>query len=192
MVATAQPADISVEDLPTTLQTVDEFEAWQRAFVKEGSFEFVRGRIIPKPAIKQDEAHIASFLIRIFVQTDAYERGDSLLPKMDSYVDGVRKRVPDLTYLTAEQKAAIRRGERVRTLFAIEILSDSESYEDVTDKVQDYFDARAQLVWYIAPRQKRVYVYTTATESVAYKGGATIAAAPLLPDFQFKIVDLFA
>lgn len=192
MIATAQPTDFLPKSLPQTLATVDEFEAWQRQHVKEGSFEFVRGRIIPKPAMKQDEVFIASYLIRLFIQTQAFKRGDDLLPETDSYVDGNRKRVPDLTYLTAEQKQAIRRGERVRTLFAIEILSDSESYEDVTDKVQDYFDAGAQLVWYVAPRQKRVYVYTTATESVAHKGEATISAAPLLPDFQFKVAELFA
>ena len=55
-------------------------------------------------------------------------------------MDGSRKRIPDLTYFTAEQRQAIRRGERVSTLFAIEILSDSESHEDVLEKLQDYFD----------------------------------------------------
>ena len=137
--------------LPNSLTTVDEFEAWQRLYVKERSHEFVRGRVIPKPAMKQDEFFIASFLIRLFIQTEAFKRGDDLLAEADSYVDGARKRVPDLAYFTAEQKQAIRNGERVSTLFAIGLLSDSESFEDVTDKVQDYFDAGAQLVWYIAP-----------------------------------------
>lgn len=188
MIATAQ----LTEPLPDSLTTVDEFEAWQRLNRKEGNFEFVRGRIIPKPAMKQDEVFIASFLIRLFIQTEAFKRGDDLLPEIDSYVDGSRKRIPDITYLTAEQKLAIRRGERVKTLFAIEILSDSESYEHVTDKIQDYFDAEAQLVWYIAPRQRRIYAYTSATESTVYKADMTISASPLLADFQFVIGDLFA
>ncbi|CCH03372.1 protein of unknown function DUF820 [Fibrella aestuarina BUZ 2] len=192
MVASAQPTEQSGIDLPQSLQTVDEFEAWQRLFVKEGSYEFVRGRVIPKPAMKQDEVFITDFLLRLFTKTNAYAQGDSLLPETDSYVDGVRKRIPDITYLTAEQKQAIRRGERVSTLFAIELLSESESFEDVTDKIQDYFDAGAQLVWYIAPRQKRVYAYTSATESVVYKADATLSAAPLLPDFQFTLTNLFA
>lgn len=178
--------------LPDSLTTVDEFEAWQRKHVKEGSYEFVRGRVIPKPSMKQDEVFIASFLVRLFVHTDAFKRGDDLLPEIDSYVDEFRKRVPDITYLTIEQKQAIRNSERVKTLFAIELLSDSESFEDVIDKVQDYFDAGAQLVWYIAPRQQRIYAYTSATESIVYRNDMTISAAPLLPDFQFTLTDLFA
>jgi Uma2 family endonuclease len=142
--------------------------------------------------MKQDEVFIADFLLRLFTKTSAYEQGDSLLPETDSYVDGFRKRIPDITYLTAEQKKAIRRGERAKTLFAIELLSDSESFADVTDKVQDYFDAGAQLVWYIAPRQRRIYVYTSATDSTVYKDAMLISAAPLLPDFQFITSDLFA
>lgn len=188
MIAIAQP----IEPLPNSLTTVDEFEAWQRHNVKEGSYEFVRGRIIPKPAMKQDEFFLTDYLQRLFVQTTAYQQGDSLFAEADSYVDASRKRVPDIAYFTAEQKLAIRRGERVKTLFAIELLSDSESFEDVTDKIQDYFDAGAQLVWYIAPRQRRIYVYTSATESTVYKDDMPISAAPLLPDFQFITSDLFA
>ena len=178
--------------LPDSLTTVDEFEEWQRLNVKEGSYEFVRGRVIPKPSMKQDEFFIADFLQRHFTQTSAYQRNDSLLAEADSYVDGARKRVPDLAYFTAEQKQAIRAGERVKTPFAIELLSDSESFEDVIDKVQDYFDAGAQLVWYIAPRKQRIYAYTSATESIVYRNDMTISAAPLLPDFQFTLTDLFA
>ncbi len=188
MTALAPPTEL----LPTNLTTVDEFEAWQQLRPQEGNHEFVRGRIIPKPAIKQDEVFIADFLLRLFARTVAYQQGDSLLAETDSYVDGVRKRIPDLTYLTAAQKTNIRQGVRVSTLFAIEILSDSESFEDVADKIQDFFDAGAQLVWYIAPRKRRIHVYTSATESRVYAGDTRLSAAPLLPDFAFAVSELFA
>ena len=55
-----------------------------------------------------------------------------------------------------------------------------------------YRDADARLVWYIAPRQRRIYAYTSATEFIVYREDATISAAPLLPDFQFALADLFS
>jgi Uma2 family endonuclease len=182
----------SGQSLPTTLHTVEEFEQWQRQQVTQGSFEFVRGRIIPKESMKQDELFIANFLMRIFVQTNYFQKGDILIPETDSYVDGFRKRVPDLTYFTVEQLQAIRQGERIKTAFAIEILWDSETNEDVLDKVQDYFDGGAKLVWYIVPKRQKIYVYTSPDESKAYKGADIISAAPVAPDFQFKLADLFA
>lgn len=188
MLTTLSPA----EPLPTTLQSVDEFEQWQRQHVTEGSYEFVRGRIIPKPAMKQEEIFVAKFLTRLFTKTAAYQRGDELLPETDSYVDGSRKRVPDLTYLTIEQQESIRRGERAQTRFAIEILSESESFQSVTDKVQDYFDGGAGLVWYINPMKQKIYVYTSPDETKVYKGTDTISAAPVIEDFKFVVAALFA
>ncbi|MEZ0611047.1 Uma2 family endonuclease [Fibrella sp. WM1] len=186
IVTTAHP------ELPADLQTVDAFEAWQEQHVHEGNYEFVRGRVIPKPTMKQDEFYLADFLIRQFVKTQAFQQGDALLPEADSYIDGFRKRIPDLTYVTAAQKQAIRQGERINTLFAIEILSDSESYEDVLDKLQDYFDGGTQLVWYIIPKRQKIFAYTSPDDSKAFKGQAIISADPLVPGFQFVVAELFA
>jgi hypothetical protein len=47
-----------MNNLPTHLTTVDEFEAWQHLPGNDGSDEFIRGRIIPK-SIEQDELDIA-------------------------------------------------------------------------------------------------------------------------------------
>ena len=182
-----------VEPLPTTLQTVDEFEQWQRQHGIEGSYEFVRGRIIPKPAVKQEEFFITDFLVRCFAETESYRQRNSLLAESDSYVDGLRKRVPDLAYFTRNQQETIRRGEeRAQTRFAIEILSESESFQSVADKVQDYFDGGAELVWYVAPVKQKIYVYTSPDETKVYKGTDTLSAAPVIEDFQFVVADLFA
>ena len=178
--------------LPTTLQTIDEFEQWERQYPHEGSYEFVRGRIIPKPAMKQIEFDIADFLVRQFIQTPQFQQKHLLMPEGDSYVDGQRKRIPDLTYITAEQRDAIRRGERVNTLFAIELLSDSETLEDVLDKIQDYFDGGAQLVWYIVPKRQRIYAYTSPLAIHVFANTDVVSAAPVLPEFSFSLPDLFA
>lgn len=186
MTATPVPA----LSLPINLQTVEEFE--QRQHAHEGSYEFVRGSIIEKKDTKQLEGFLIKFLNRIFIHTAAFQRGDELFQEMDAYIDSSRKRRPDLSYFTSDQIASMRAGQQIKTRFVIEILSDSESYQDVIDKIQDYFDAGAELVWYILPESKKIYVYTSPDESKAYKGTDVISAAPVLPDFQFTVADLFA
>jgi hypothetical protein len=79
------------ESLPTTLQTVEEFEQWERLHYQEGDFEFVGGRIIPKPATKQDEFDMADFLLRQFIQTPQFQQKHLLLSEGESYIDGKRK-----------------------------------------------------------------------------------------------------
>lgn len=177
--------------LPTDLKTVDEFEQWQQQPGNDGNFEFVRGRLKFK-SLSQSKLHIADFVMRRFVETRYHHQNHLLIPAADSYVDGFCKRIPDLTYFSANQLEAIRRGERVNTLFAIEILSDSESHQDVLDKIQDYFDGGAQLVWYIVPLHQKIYAYTSPDESTVFKGQQTITALPVLPDFQFVVEELFA
>ena len=181
-----------LDSLPTHFQTVGEFEAWEWQHNREGSYEFVRGRIIEKKDMKQDEFFVIKFLTWLFTKTVAYQEGDELTPEMDSYIDDVRKRRPDLGYFMLSQIMATRTGSLVKTRFAIEILSDSEYYQDVLDKIQDYFDGGAQLVWYVIPRHQKIDVYTSPDESKAYKGADVISAAPVVPDFQFTVADLFA
>lgn len=114
------------------------------------------------------------------------------MTRLDSYVSDTCLRVPDLSYYDASQIEAMRQKEKQATRFAIEILSDSESYQDVLDKIQDYFDGGVRLVWYIVPKQRKIYVYPSPDESKVYKGSDVISAAPVLPDFQFMVADLFA
>ena len=62
----------------------------------------------------------------------------------------------------------------------------------MVDKVQDYFDAGVQLVWYILPKNQKIEAYTSPDDRKVYKGQDTISAAPVIPEFAFTVADLFA
>lgn len=176
------------------IESVAEFEEWaaKQPSLVDKRFEFLDGKWIEKDGMKQEEAYIADLLIRFFVNTEAFQKGDALLPELDSYVNDKRKRIPDLTYLTKAQKIESARGKRVATLFAIELLSDNDYFLDTEKKVEDYFSAGAKLVWYISPKQQKIYAYTSPTEVKILRGEAICSAAPVIPDFSFKVKDLFA
>jgi len=174
-------------------KTVAEFEAYlaENAKYVDKRFEFVNGRIIEKPAMKQEEFYIAKFLSRLFVKTLAYANGDELIVESDSHIDENRKRIADIGYFTEAQIEAARDGQRFAPALAIEILSPSEKLEEIEEKINDYFDAGVQLVWYISPKQEQIYVYTAPDKLSILKGTAICSAAPVLSDFSFAVGEMF-
>lgn len=174
-------------------KTVEEFEAWlkERPHLRAKNFEFRDGEIIERTNMKQDEIFIVRFLMKLFYQTKAFQNGGILSPETDSHISSSRKRVADFAFFTDSQIEMGRKGKNIATAFAIEILSPNDKLEEFELKVQDYFDSGTQIVWHISPRQKHIYVYTSPIEVKIYKGKMMCSAAPVVPDFSFKVEDMF-
>jgi Uma2 family endonuclease len=180
----------SDEQIPAT---VAEFEAWllEQPELADKRFEFVEGRMIEKEGMKQNEFFIFKFLNRLFAKTSSYSNGSELIGEGDSYINDKRKRIPDIAYFTAEQIENARKEQRFNTSFAIEILSPNDSFQDVAEKIQDYFEGGTKLVWYILPKQEQIYVYTAPTKVQILKGEDICSATPVLSDFYFAVKDMF-
>lgn len=174
--------------------TVAEFELWllEQPELADKRFEFVEGRMIEKEGMKQNELFIARFLAKLFYKTEAFKNDDYLGSEVDSYISDKRKRIPDIAYFTASQIIEARKGKRLNTLFAIEILSPNDNFQDVAEKIQDYFEAGAKLVWYILPKQEQIYAYTAPTKVLILKGEDICSAEPVLSDFSFAVKDMFS
>ena len=174
-----------------TITTVEEFENWQKKTRSQYNYEFYYGQISKKQSMKQNEFFIVKFLSRLFIKTQAFTDGGELLAESDTYVDLFRKRVPDMAYFTLNQIYEAAKGTKVVPAFTIELLSDSESFADVANKIQDYFDAGVALVWYISPKNKTIYAYTSTKDIKVYTGTDKCTANPVLSDFSFITEDLF-
>ena len=173
-------------------ETVAAFEEFlQGEGVSDQNFEFYYGQVIEKEAMKQLEFFIVKFLTRLFLKTKAFENGGELLQEADIPIDEKRKRVADLAFFTEEQIKKTAKGEKVVPSFAIELLSESEHFQDIEDKIQDYFDAGVQTVWYVSLHSKRIYSYTSPDEVAIYKGKMKCNANPGLAEFEFFVENLF-
>ena len=187
---TAKPA--SALSIPTHLKTVVEFEEWQRQYAPKGSYEFVRGQLIEKKAKSEAEQLISKVLVNLFSLTNAYKQGNELISETVLSIDETRIRRPDLAYFTLDQLQKSESGVIKKPRFVIELMSGAEAYQDVLDKIQDYFDAGVEQMWYVIPESRKVYVYTSPDELTGYMSNDVISATPVIPDFQFTVADLFA
>lgn len=107
-----------------------------------------------------------------------------------------RVRIPDVSFISRDQTAdgQFPRKPAIADLYpdlAVEVLSDSNTTEEMTEKCGDYFQAGTRLVWIIDPKSKTAEVYTAADvhQTVAVEG--TLTGDPVLPGLTIPLATIF-
>jgi Uma2 family endonuclease len=75
---------------------------------------------------------------------------------------------------------------------AVEILSVSNTADEIERKRQEYFGHGTQVVWVIDPRARTVEVFTAPAVSTLLQETGTLTGNPVLPGFTLPLRELFA
>jgi Uma2 family endonuclease len=75
---------------------------------------------------------------------------------------------------------------------AVEVLSPSNTREEMRRKLHDYFTAGSRLVWFVDPAARTVTVYTSPDQSMVLRPDQTLDGGPVLPGFSLPLSQLFA
>jgi len=100
----------------------------------------------------------------------------------------------DVTYVSAE--VLVRQTEDstlidgVPTL-VVEILSPSDTIEDVNKKIDAYLAARVPLIWIIDPSRRTITVHQPDCEPRLYNMSDELSAEPHLPGFRLPVARFF-
>jgi Uma2 family endonuclease len=105
-------------------------------------------------------------------------------------------RIPDVAFLSME-KFPGGRFPRKKILpaapdLAVEVLSESNTKEEMAEKLSDYFRAGARLVWYVDPEARQVEVFTSPTSKRVVAEGELLDGGDVLPGFTLNLRELFA
>jgi len=75
---------------------------------------------------------------------------------------------------------------------AVEILSPSNTVEEIHNKLVEYFDNGSRLVWVIHPKEQYVLVYRSAQEpDRLLKFTDSLDGEDIVPDFTLAVAELF-
>lgn len=174
-----------------TPQTVVEFEIHLLENNDKRKLEFRYGEEFECNGVILNEIYLYNFILRAFSWTLGYDNDGELFAKAEIIIDDYRKRIADLAHFTEYQIITSANGINNIPNFVIEFEAEYHDLAYVKDKIQDYFDAGVQVVWYISPKKKLIYVYTSPSDVKIYKGEQICHARPALLDFEFKTEDLF-
>lgn len=111
--------------------------------------------------------------------------------------DAGRIRKPDLAYVSFDRWPADKpfpyRGNPVDAVpdLAIEIVSPTDSFDDVFDKANEYLRAGVRQVWVIGPRLKTVHVFAGSGNPMVLSAADSLDGGDVLPGFTVRVGDLF-
>jgi Uma2 family endonuclease len=74
---------------------------------------------------------------------------------------------------------------------AVEILSPSNTQEEIDDKVDAYRRASVPIVWLVNPRRRTVEVLRPDAEPQLFNVNQELTAEPHLPGFRVRVADIF-
>jgi Uma2 family endonuclease len=74
---------------------------------------------------------------------------------------------------------------------AAEVVSPSNTFAELEEKVLEYFDAGVRLVWIVVPRTRRIHVYDSPVNVRILQEHDELTGDPVLPGFRVKVADVF-
>ncbi len=111
--------------------------------------------------------------------------------------DRRRKRRPDLAFVSAQRwpldrqiSITVNAWEVVPDL-AVEVISPTNGYEEILEKLGDYFGAGVRLAWVFSPAMQLAQVFESMEKSHTLMIGAELDGGDVLPDFRVPLAKLF-
>lgn len=108
--------------------------------------------------------------------------------------DPERVRAPDVAFVSAQRlpEGRLPEGFLVGAPdLAVEILSPTDNPVEIQQKVRDYLEGGARLVWIIAPQAKTVTVYRADGSARLLREQETLEGEDVLPGLTIPLAELF-
>lgn len=164
----------------------------------DSGYELIRGELVPMPPTNHRASSLAAWLI--------YKLGSHVYPhqlgKISSSDGGyILSRDPDI--MVAPDVAFVREDRMPSSVeqskflelapdLVVEVVSPSDRFTDLHDKVMLYLNAGVQIVWVVDPERKTITEYTPDSPTRAFNVGDTIGGGDILPGFELSVSELFS
>lgn len=174
----------------TNLLTWEEFER----LPSDGKFELIEGRLLHVPPAKKGHSRVAKRLLRALfavenrVPVEAYpEAGFKISEEPASWIQ------PDVSVVRRDRDRRTAEGGYFLGApeLAVEVVSPSETGQDLARKIKFLLAAGAEAVWVIYPESREVHIHTPGGNSFTRGIGENLALPDLLGDWEFPVAKLF-
>ena len=162
-----------------------------------GPAELVRGEIRRHAPAGHRHGLVESIIAaRLFAFLRENTLGRAVCGEVGVYIrrepDTVR--AADVAFISHERYAQVRSDSYldVAPELVVEILSPSDRWSDLQEKLGDYFAAGVQIVWLVDPQLAQVHVYEALDQVTLLTREGQLSGGELLPGFKIPLTELFA
>ncbi len=132
-------------------------------------------------------------IIRLGNHVEAHNLGGVYGPDT-TFLIGENQRLPDVSFVAADHIPEEGEPEGMWTIapdLAVEIISPNDLYENVMEKLWNYFAAGVRQVWLISTERKTVTVYTSPTQTTVLTETDELVSDDLLGGFRCRLSEIF-
>jgi Uma2 family endonuclease len=173
----------------TTLLTIDDFERLPADIAK--GHELVDGELVDVSGNNPLHNWLRDYLVAILLSFVA-DRGLGRVISEQEYDFEGNAHGPDVSFFSPAKALLVDRKKRVQRFvpdLAVEIASESDTYEGLMRKKDRYLRAGVSEVWLIAPEIEEVVIHTART--IRALRGTDAIETDLLPGFSIAVERLF-
>jgi Uma2 family endonuclease len=177
------------------LYTADEFWDMLPEFADGKRFELIEGVIVEmtgsRPINSKIGMLIGHFLLNFVLE---HNLGHVLGADGGYTLSPHNVRIPDVSFISSARYPELPPRIEGGPDLAVEIISPSESSQDVLKKVTLYFNAGTRLVWTVYPDLQMVYSYRPSDDGMSVRPidmDGTLDGEDVLPGFALKVSEIF-
>lgn len=158
-------------------------------------FEVVRGVLVEKPTSALATMTATRLAIRFGTFVEQHRLGH-IVSEMLFILDPDRnlRRRPDVAFVTAAQWPLDRplpydEDWELAPALAIEVISPGNTFRNLLDKIDEYFESGVSEVWLISPEKRRIYVHRSSLNVRILSAEDTIST-DLIPGWSMSVADI--
>jgi Uma2 family endonuclease len=164
----------------------------------ESLYEVVGGKRVEPPPLGVFETSLAAALMmKLATHAEAHRLGRivfEMLFLLNRDTDLQRR--PDVAFVSFDRWPRNRRVPRTAAWdvipdLAVEVVSPTNTVNEVTNKVRDYFAAGVRLVWVVLPELEQVYVYSSLTAIEVVTRTGHLDGGTVLPGLRLPLTAVF-
>ena len=158
-------------------------------------YELVRGELRQMPPAGTDHgAYAENVSFSLSTHARANDLGRMYIAETGFRLSSDHVRVPDTAFVRRER---VKPTGEMPGFFpgapdlAVEVISPSDTYSEVEEKVADWLDAGTRAVVVVDPRRRTVKVHRSVTDAAVLTEADTLAVEDVVPGWEMPVREIF-